>query len=123
MDDDGGNETNSSCGQIMAYINDPNVTHSLHVECYDVRLPCDYKGEIPPHILVKNIPKAEYIVLEHGPFNYEQENYSVEEQMENAMVAFDFSSTGYHFDTSPNRIMCLYHDQERFWKYVRPICK
>lgn len=28
--------------------------------------------------------------IEHGPFNYEQENCSVEGKIENAMAAFDY---------------------------------
>ena len=48
-----------------------------------------------------DVPEAEYIVFEHGPFDYEQENRSVEEKIEKAMADFDFSGTGYCYDTRP----------------------
>ena len=125
LDDYGGSESNSGSGQIMAYISDPKGRlcdwNIPRTECYGVRLPADYEGEVPPQMLMIDIPEAEYIVFEHGPFNYEQENRSVEEKMEKAMAAFDFSGTSYCFDTSTGRIIYMYHDPERFWKYIRPV--
>ncbi|SBV95448.1 Helix-turn-helix-domain containing protein AraC type [uncultured Eubacteriales bacterium] len=127
LDDDSGSESNSSSGQIMAYMNDPDGRLCdwgiPRTECYGVRLPFDYKGEVPPQMLMIDVPEAEYIVFEHGPFDYEQENRSVEEQMEKAMATFDFAGTGYCYDTSPGRIIFFYHDPERFWKYIRPVRK
>ena len=127
LDDDGGSESNSSSGQIMAYINDPGGRLCdwgiPRTECYGARLPFDYKGEIPPQMLLIDVPEAEYIVFEHGPFDYEQENRSVEEKIEKAMATFDFTDTGYCYDTSPGRIIYFYHDPERFWKYIRPVKK
>ena len=73
-------------------------------------------------MLMADIPEAEYLVFEHGPFDYEQENRSVEEKIEKAMADFDFSDTGCCFDTStPGRIIYLYYDPERYCKYVRPV--
>jgi AraC family transcriptional regulator len=127
LDDNGGNESNSGSGQIMAYINDPNGRLCdwgvPRTECYGVRLPIDYKGEVPPQMLMIDVPEAEYIVFEHGAFKYEQENCSVEEKMEKAMATFDFAETSYCFDTSPGRIIYFFHDPERFWKYIRPVRK
>ena len=88
-----------------------------------VRLPSDYKGEVPPQMLLIDVPEAEYLVFEHGPFDYEQENRSVEEKVEKAMATFDFTDTGYCYDTSAGRIIYFYHDPERFWKYIRPVRK
>jgi len=127
LDDNGGSESNSSSGQIMAYINDPDGSLCdwgiPHAECYGARLPFDYNGNVPSQMLLADIPEGEYLVFEHGPFNYEQENCSVEEQIETAMATFNFSSTDYCYDTTPGRIMYFYHDPERFWKYIRPIRK
>ena len=127
LDDNGGNESNSGSGQIMAYINDPEGRLCdwgvPRTECYGVRLPIDYKGEVPPQMLMIDVPEAEYIVFEHGAFKYEQENCSVEEKMEKAMATFDFAETSYCFDTSPGRIIYFFHDPERFWKYIRPVRK
>ncbi|RDU23675.1 helix-turn-helix transcriptional regulator [Anaerosacchariphilus polymeriproducens] len=127
LDDDGGSEPNGSSGQIMAYINDPDGRLCdwgfPRTECFGARLPIDYKGEVPPQMLMIDVPEEEYIVFEHGPFNYEQENHSVEEKIEKAMATFDFTGTGYCFDTSPGRIIYFYYNPERFFKYIRPVRK
>lgn len=127
LDDEGGTEPNSGSGQIMAYMNDPDGRLCdwgiPRTECYGVRLPSDYKGEVPPQMLLIDVPEAEYIAFEHGPFDYEQENRSVEEKIEKAMADFDFTDTGYCFDPTPGRILYFYHNPERFWKYIRPVKK
>ena len=48
-------------------------------------------------------------MFEHGPFDYEQENRTVEEKIEQAMSTFDFAGTGYCYDDAPGRILyfCL----------------
>lgn len=130
LDDKGGSESNSGAGQIMAYIYDPNGKPCGPcnwgcpcAECYGVRLPANYKGEIPPQMLMIDVPESEYIVFEHGPFDYNQENCSVEKKLDKAMTDFDFSDTGYCFDTSPGRIVYFYHDPAQFWKYILPVRK
>lgn len=125
LDDNGGSESNSGSGQIMAYINDPNGRLCdwgiPRTECYGARLPFDYKGQVPSQMIMIDVPEDEYIVFEHGPFNYEQENKSVEKKIEKSMSTFDFAGTGYCFDTSPGRIIYLYYDPKCFFKYVRPV--
>lgn len=127
LDDDGGSEANCGSGQIMAYINNPDGKLCdwgiLRTECWGVRLPLDYKGELPPQMLVVDIPEAEYIIFEHGPFNYEQENCSVEEKIEMAMATFDYTGNGYCPDITPGRIMYFYYDPEQYFKYIRPVKK
>ncbi|WP_178023485.1 helix-turn-helix transcriptional regulator [uncultured Paenibacillus sp.] len=127
LDDDGGNESHGGSGQIMAYMNDPDGRLCdwgiPRTECYGARLPLDYEGEVPPQMLMMDVPEAEYIVFEHGPFDYEQENRSVEEKMEKAMATFDFAGTSYCLDTSPGRIIYFYFNPERFFKYIRPVRK
>lgn len=127
LDDLGGSEANSGSGQIMAYMNEPggrlcNWGIPL-AECYGVRLPIDYSGEVPPQMLLTDIPEGEYVVFEHGPFDYEKQNCSVEQKMEKAMASFDYSENGYQLDTSDGRVMYFFHDPERYWKYVRPVKK
>ncbi|WP_109709243.1 helix-turn-helix transcriptional regulator [Faecalicatena contorta] len=127
LDDDGGNEANCGSGQIMAYMNDPNGRLCdwgiPRTECWGVRLPFDYDGEVPPQMLIVDIPETQYIVFEHGTFDYEQENCSVEEKIETAMAAFDYSGNGYCLDTSPGRIMYFYYNPEQYFKYIRPVQK
>lgn len=125
-DDYGGSDPNSGAGQIMAYLFDANgkkctCCEAPCAECYGVRLPYDYDGEVPSQFLLTDIPEGEYIVFEHGPFDYEQENCSVEAKVNKAIADFDFSDTGYCYDTSVGRIAYFYHDPERFRKEVRPI--
>jgi len=127
LDDKGSSVVNSGSGQIMAYIHDPDGKPFCYgiprAECYGVRLAADYRGEVPPQMFLIDVPEAEYIVFEHGPFDYEQENCSVEEKVDTAIANFDFAETGYCFDTSPGRIAYFFHDPEQFWKYVRPVKK
>lgn len=127
LDDEGGSEANCGSGQIMAYMNDPNGRLCdwgiPRTECWGVRLPFDYQEEVPSQMLMVDIPESEYIVFEHGPFNYEQENCSVEEKIENAMSAFDYTKTGYCLDPSPGRIMYFYYNPEQYFKYIRPVRK
>lgn len=127
LDDEGGNEADSGSGQVMAYINDPAgriCSWGIPLaECYGARLPIDYSGEIPPQMMLIDIPEGEYIVFEHGPFDFETECASVEEKIEAAMKNFDYSKTGYSLDYSPGRIFYYLHDPKRFWKYIRPVKK
>lgn len=127
LDDTGGSEANCAGGQIMAYINDPDGRLCdwgfLRQECWGVRLPYDYHGELPQQMSIVDIPESEYLVFEHGPFDYEQENRSVEEKIELAMSAFDYAGNGYRLDTTPGRIMYFYYDPKQHFKYVRPVKK
>ncbi|MCK5129727.1 MAG: helix-turn-helix transcriptional regulator [Clostridiales bacterium] len=123
--EEGADEPN---GQIMAYINDPDgkkveCYDVPRVECYGVRLDSDYKGEVPQQMLLIDVPEAEYIVFEHGPFDYQQENRSVEKKIDTAIASFNFTDTAYCFDDSPNRMAYFYHDPTKFWKYIRPVRK
>lgn len=125
LDDMGGDEANSGSGQIMAYMNDPAgriCSWGIPLaECYGVRLPMDYKGDVPAQMILTDVPEGEYLVFEHGPFDYEKEGRSVEEKIEKAMKTFDYAASGYCLDTTPGRFFYFYHDPQRFWKYIRPV--
>ena len=127
LDDLGGDEHDSGSGQIMAFVNE--LTGRICswgiplAECYGVRLPMDYDGEVPSQMQLMDIPEDEYIVFEHGPFDFETENSTVEAEIEKAMKEFDYASSGYCLDTTPGRIFYFYHDCKRFWKYIRPVKK
>lgn len=125
LDDKGGSEANSGSGQVMAFMNEPTGRICEWgiplAECYGVRLPADYQGEVPEQMQLVDIPEAEYIVFEHGPFDFETENDAVSERMKEAMKSFDYDATEYCLDMTQGRIFYFYHDCERFWKYVRPV--
>ncbi len=125
LDDAGGDESDSGSGQLMAYINEPAgriCSWGIPLaEAYGVRLPDGYDGKIPEQMQMMDVPEGDYIVFEHGPFDLETENSSVEEKIEKAMKDFDFSDTGYCLDITPGRVFYFYHDCKRFWKYVRPV--
>lgn len=127
LDDVGGNETNAGSGQLMAFINEPkgricNWGIPL-AEAYGVRLPLDYDGEIPQQMQMIDVPEGEYIVFEHGAFDFETENQAVEAEIEKAMKEFDYAKSGYELDITQGRVSYFYHDCKRFWKYVRPVKK
>ena len=123
----GGSGVDSGSGQIMAFINEPTgriCSWGIPLaECYGVRLPLDYDGEVPTQMQVMEVPEGEYIVFEHGPFDYETQNGTVERKMEEAMRNFDYAEAGYELDLTPGRIFYFYHDPARFWKYIRPVRK
>lgn len=127
LDDKGGTEANSGSGQIMAFINEPEgriCSWGIPLaECYGVRLPIDYDGKVPVQMQLIDVPEGEYIVFEHGPFDYETENAMVEAKIEKAMKDFNYEDAGYCLDTSQGRIFYFYHDCERYWKYIRPVKK
>ncbi len=105
-------------GQIMARIFEGG---GKSAEAYGVRLPADYNGDVPAQMLLIDIPDAEYIVFEHGPFDYEQESETVGEKLAEAIAAFDFGGTQYRLDEAPGRVSFFYHDPEQFEKRIRPV--
>lgn len=127
LDDVGGNEANSGSGQLMAFINEPKgriCSWGIPLaEAYGVRLPLDYDGEIPQQMQMIDVPEGEYIVFEHGAFDFETENQAVEVEIEKAMKEFDYAKSGYELDITQGRVFYFYHDCKRFWKYVRPVKK
>ena len=127
LDDNGGNESDSGSGQIMAFINEPEgriCSWGIPLaESYGVRLPYDYTGEVPQQMQLMNVEEGTYIVFEHGPFDFESQNQSVEKKIEDAMKNFDYYSAGYELDITQGRVFYFYHDCKRFWKYIRPVRK
>ncbi len=125
LDDLGSDGLDSGSGQIMAWMNEPTgriCSWGIPLaECYGVRLSSDYDGEIPPQMLLADIPEGEYIVFEHGPFDYETENSAVSAKMEKAMKEFDYRASEYELDTTQGRVFYFYHDCARYWKYIRPV--
>lgn len=125
LDDFGGDEYDASSGQLMAYINEPTgrlCSWGIPLaEAYGIRLPADYAGEVPAPLQLMDVPEGEYIVFEHGPFDYETENTQVEAEIERAMKEFDYAAHGVQLDTAQGRVFYFYHDCTRFWKYVRPV--
>ena len=127
LDDAGGSEKDAGSGQLMAFINEPTgriCSWGIPLaEAYGVRLPPDYDGPMPPQMQIMDVPEGEYIVFEHGPFDFETENAVVEAEIEKAMQEFDYTKSGYELDTAQGRVFYFYHDCKRFWKYVRPVKK
>ncbi|MDO4983975.1 MAG: helix-turn-helix transcriptional regulator [Eubacteriales bacterium] len=125
LDDEGGSEADAGSGQLMAFINEPEgriCSWGIPLaEAYGVRLLADYDGEIPPQMQMMDVPEGEYIVFEHGAFDFETENQTVEAEIEKAMKEFDYEKSGYELDTAQGRVFYFYHDCKRFWKYVRPV--
>lgn len=107
-------------GQIMAQIFEGGKAP----EAYGIRLPADYDGEIPAQMLMIDVPEAEYIVFEHGSFDYEQECDTVGDKLQAAIDGFDYGKTDYALDDSAGRVSYYYFDPERYVKHVLPVkCK
>lgn len=107
-------------GQVMAHITESD---GRVPEAYGVRLPADYSGTVPKQMLLIDIPEAEYIVFEHGPFDYEQESETVGEKLAEAIAGFSFEGTEYRLDERAGRISYFYHDPESFEKRIKPVVK
>ncbi len=127
LDDNSGSEADSGSGQLMAFINEPNgriCSWGIPLaEAYGVRLPYEYNEKIPEQMQLMDVDEGEYIVFEHGPFDFESENTEVEAEIEKAMKEFDYEKSGYELDTAQGRVFYFFHDCKRFWKYVRPVKK
>ena len=107
-------------GQIMAHIFEAD---GKTAECYGVRLPVNYNGQQPENMLLIEIPETEYIVFEHGPFNYDEESETVGKKLAEAIDAFDFSKTEYKLDESPGRISYFHFVPESFEKRIQPVAR
>ncbi|MDR2951939.1 MAG: AraC family transcriptional regulator [Treponema sp.] len=107
-------------GQIMACIYEDG---GKTAEAYGVRLLVNYKGSVPENMLLINIPEKEYVVFDHGPFDYEQESETVGQKLKEAINTFDFSKTEYKPDKSAGRIEYFYFVPESFEKRIQPVIK
>jgi len=112
--------TGKYSGQIMAHIYEDN---GKTAESYGVRLPADYNESVPENMLLINIPEREYIVFEHGPFNYEEESETVGKKLAQAIESFDFSKTEYAPDKSSGRIGYFYFIPDSFEKRIQPVVR
>ena len=125
LDDRGAHDLSSGSGQVMAWQNDPEgriCSWGIPLaECYGVRLPEDYNGPVPQQMLLTDVPEGEYIVFEHGPFDYETEGAAVEQKIEKAMKEFDYGAAGYQLDTAQGRFFYFYMEPAQAFKYVRPV--
>jgi len=107
-------------GQIMAHIYEDN---GKVAEAYGVRLPANYNGVIPENMLLIEVPEMEYVVFEHGPFNFENECEAVGKKLEDAIKGFDLTKTDYKPDNCKGRIGYFYFVPESFEKRIQPVTK
>ncbi|GHU65541.1 AraC family transcriptional regulator [Spirochaetia bacterium] len=107
-------------GQIMAHIYEDNCKIA---EAYGVRMPVNYNGSRPENMLLIDVPEMDYIVFEHGPFNYDEEAETVGKKLHDAIKSFDFSKTEYKPDCSSGRIEYFHFVPESFEKRIRPVTK
>lgn len=125
LDDEGGSEQNAGSGQLMAWINEPAgriCSWGIPLaEAYGVRLPADYAGAVPKQMMLMDVPEGDYIVFEHGPFDFQTESDIVEAKIEAAMKEFNYEESGHELDLTPERVFYFYHNCDRFFKYVRPV--
>jgi AraC-like DNA-binding protein len=104
-------------GQIMARI----FEGGGNPEAYGVRLPADFCGETPAQMLMLDVAEAEYIVFEHGSFDYEQESESVYDKLQAAIDSFSYDGSGYAPDESVGRLSYYFFDPDKYIKRVLPV--
>ena len=107
-------------GQIMARIFEKD---GRNPQAYGIRLPLDFDGEIPSQMQLIDIPDGEYIVFEHGSFDYAQESATVGSKVQEAVASFDYSGTDYTLDNTTGRVSYFYHDPDKYLKRVLPVKK
>ncbi len=105
-------------GQIMAHITEAD---GRTPEAYGIRMPAEYAGTVPAPLLRIDVPAAEYVVFEHGPFDYESESEGVGEKLQRAIDSFDFSGAEFELDDTPGRMSYFFFDPAKFEKRVRPV--
>lgn len=127
LDDAGGENEDAGSGQLMAWINEPTgriCSWGIPLaEAYGVRLPGGLRRPVPAQMQLMDVPAGEYLVFEHGPFDFETQNAAVEAKIEQVMRDFDYAASGWQLDLTPGRVFYFYHDCARFFKYVRPVCR
>jgi hypothetical protein len=106
-----------SSGQIMAWI----FEDGKKARAYGVRLPADWNSEVPKQMLLLDVPEAEYIVFEHGKFDYEQEKETVRDKLNAVIDAFDYGGTAYVPDDSTGRLSYGLFDPEKYEKEIKPV--
>lgn len=108
-------------GQLMFYIYEPD---GRVPECYGVRLPADYAGEVPPQMCCDRVPEGEYLIFAHPPFDYETMSSAVAERVEAVMSSYSLEGTEYEYDERNGRIRYWYHSPD-VWGYriLRPVKK
>lgn len=119
LDDAGGENEDAGSGQLMAWINEPTG----RICSWGVPLAEAYGVRLPAQMQLMDVPAGEYLVFEHGPFDFETQNAAVEAKVEQVMRDFDYAASGWQLDLTPGRVFYFYHDCARFFKYVRPVCR
>lgn len=104
-------------GQVMARLFEEDATP----EAYGIRLPADWKGEIPKGFLLQPIESTDYLVFQHGPFDFEKEADQVYGMLQKAMDTFSYQEVDFVPDISPGRLVYFYFDPDLYAKYLLPI--
>jgi len=105
-------------GHVMAHLfeDDGRVA-----EAYGIRLAPDWNGEVPQQMSIIDVPEAEYLVFEHGSFDFERDCEAVGVALGKAVANFDFASSEYALDESPGRAAYFHFDPNQYEKRIRPV--
>ena len=104
-------------GQVMARIFEEKGTP----EAYGVRLPLDWQGQAPPAMQILPVEATDYVVFEHGPFDFEKEGDQVYRILERAMDAFSYEAVDFVPDISTGRVAYFFFDPDLYAKYLLPV--
>jgi hypothetical protein len=115
------NELGVFSGQLMFF---PYEADGRTPECYGIRVPADYQGEVPSRLLCDYVPESEYIIFAHPAFDYETMSDAVAEKVKLLSEEYQLEDTGYEYEEKNGRIRYLYHSP-KVWGYriVRPVKK
>lgn len=118
---DGNDSTLASFnGQIMGY---PQEADGRRPEAYGIRLPAAWEGSIPAQMLLLDVPEGDWLVFEHGPFDFQTQCESIEQAIDARIQSYEWTGIDYEPDPSPGRIEYFYNDPERFLKRLIPVRK
>lgn len=104
-------------GQVMARL----YREQGSTECYGARLDPQYDGPVPAPLLLIDVPEADYLAFEHGPFDYEKEGDQVDRLLRSALDHFSFDKLDFEPDNRPGRLAYYYFEPDRYARYLLPV--
>lgn len=106
-------------GQLMFYLFEED---GRIPECYGIRIPVDYNGEIPSQLYCMDVPEGEYVIFAHPAFAYDSMNDLVCKKVDETAFHYSLDQTGYQYEEGNGRIRYIYHSPQ-IWGYrvLRPV--
>lgn len=104
-------------GQVMARIFEDEASP----EAYGIRVPEDYTGPVPEVMDLIQVEAGDYLIFEHGPFDYEKEGDEVYRLLFGAMDRFSYDHVDFAPDIRPGRVAYYAFDPTAYARYLLPV--